>query len=227
MKTTLTLLFTIISFFCLQAQVGLNLGYKYNQAQDWQISNNSSTENALIGDGYSIGVDYWIPMKLYRIDFLPEVNFTQLESVEVYDLDAQFKQQWFSFFLNTNFYLFDLEGDCDCPTFSKTGNFFEKGFFVQASPGVSYFTQSVDFNETSFESETIAYSIGIGLGIDIGISDFFTITPMAGYRYHFPSNWDSLEAASAELPIDLSITGFESDVRQLYAGLRLGFRFRP
>lgn len=204
----------------------MNLGFRSNNAIDWEITDGGTSGTPITGEAYSIGIDYWIPMITYRVDFLPELNYSQLQEVTIDGLSANFNQNWFSFFLNTNIYLLDLEGDCDCPTFSKSGNFFEKGFFVQASPGISYLSQSIDFGDNQFETESLAYSLGVGIGLDIGISDFFTITPLATYRYHLPVEWEALNELAGEIPNDYGVLSSESSINQLHVGLRLGFRFR-
>jgi hypothetical protein len=225
MKKTTTLLFFTILALGLSAQIGINVGQRFNDAIDWQIEGNGVSRTALLGDGFSVGIDYWIPMKTYRVDFMPEVNYTQLEDITVVGPGSTFKQQWMSLFINTNFYLFDLEGDCDCPTFSKSGNFFSKGFFIQASPGISYLDQSIEFGDTTYESEVFAPSLGVGIGLDLGISDLITITPLVTYRYFFQADWEGLNTLIDELPVGFEITSSESTIRQFHAGVRLGLRF--
>jgi hypothetical protein len=226
MRYTLLIVIALLASNALvHAQIGINLGYRFNDATDWEITDGGTSGEAVLGDGFSVGLNYWIPMKAYRVDFLPEINYTQLQETSVEGLPANFNQNWWSFYLNTNFYLLDLEGDCDCPTFSKSGGIFEKGFFVMASPGISYLNQSIDFGDSEFTSESIAYSLGVGLGLDIGLSDFFTITPMATYRYHLPVEWEGLDQLSTEIPRDFSVLNAESPINQFYVGMRLGFRF--
>ena len=224
MKTTLyTLTILFVSTLSLQAQLGINLGYRINNAPDWKAEINSEVTE-FPGDGFSIGLDYWIPMKAYRVDFLPEINYAQFEEITLEDV-ATFENKAYSFFLNTNIYLFDLEGDCDCPTFSKSGGFFSKGFFVQASPGITYLeSKREEQGGQSITEGTTSYSLGLGAGLDIGFSDFFTLTPIVSYRYFLSTTVENVEEST--LPGSVNYNEIDTNIKQVYAGVRLGFRFR-
>ena len=212
----------------LHAQLGLTGAYRFNEAPDWAYPAAVSDEPNALGNGWAVGADYWIPLGQTRIDLLPELNFGRSEqALSLLGDPYELTQNAFSLFLNTNFYLLDLEGDCDCPTFSKSGDFFQKGFFVQASPGISYFQyaiQSPESTASAIEDNTLAFSLGLAAGLDIGLSDVLTLTPMAGFRYYFPSEWAGLpETLQTAEPDPLFET--ESDIRQFWAGLRFGIRF--
>ncbi len=210
----------------LNAQLGLTGSALFNEASGWTYPIAITGATSPLGNGWAVGVDYWIPLGQTRIDLLPELNFGRSEqTLEFAGIPHEFTQNAFNFYLNTNFYILDLEGDCDCPTFSKSGDFFQKGFFLQVSPGVSYFQYAIQTQESTsvnIEDNALAFSIGAGAGLDIGLSDVLTLTPMAGFRYYFSSEWAGLEAVfpSPEgLPIQT-----ESSIEQLWAGLRLGIR---
>lgn len=212
----------------LSAQLGLTTAYRFNEAPDWAYPN-ALAESAPLGNSWAVGIDYWIPLGKTRIDLLPEVSFGQsVRTLQLSDLNRfEYRQNAYSLFLNTHFYVFDLQGDCDCPTFSKSGDFFQKGFFLQVSPGVSFFQYAIEeLSEDpglQADESQLAYSIGVGAGIDIGLSDVLTLTPMAGFRYYLPSEWEGLDEVVQKEP-DLPFTT-ESSIRQIWAGLRLGIRF--
>ncbi|MCR9100006.1 MAG: hypothetical protein NXI25_08655 [bacterium] len=212
----------------LNAQLGLSGSARFNDAPDWAYPASVAGQTNPLGNGWAVGVDYWIPLGQTRIDLLPELNFGRSEqTLDILGNPHEFAQNAFSLFLNTNFYVLDLEGDCDCPTFSKSGDFFQKGFFLQVSPGVSYFQHTIQTRESAavdIEDEAFAFSIGAGAGLDIGLSDFLTLTPMAGFRYYFPSEWAGLEEIFLTAEPD-PLFETESAVRQFWAGLRLGIRF--
>lgn len=229
MKVLIILFLSLSSFHLAIAQFGFVGRYQMNEAPNWVDAYQQSEK--YLGNGWSVGVDYWLRLKNYRIEFLPEINYGQFEynDQKSYINSADFVNKFYSFFLNSNIYLFDFEGDCNCPTFSKQGQFLKKGFFVQVSPGVSYMVGKVSFekpvvaNERIFESSSVAANIGVGIGLDIGISDFVTLTPMIGMRYFPNVKWDSLSKyAGSEIYAPLSI---ESAIWQATAGVRLGFRF--
>lgn len=228
MRISIIIIGALFLSFNLSAQLGLTGSYRLNEAPDWAYSAANTDDNSPLGNGWSVGVDYWIPLGQTRVDFLPELNVGQsVQTLSILGSEPfEFTQRAYSLFLNTNIYLLDLEGDCDCPTFSKSGDVFQKGFFLQISPGVSYAqrtTKRVSEAGTIFEEGTLAYSIGIGAGLDLGLSDIFTLTPMAGFRYYLPSEWDSLDKAFLATGLE-SFPERESSIRQLWAGLRLGIR---
>lgn len=209
------------------SQFGINAGYRLNHAPDWQwAASDAGTPDPVLGNGFSVGVDYWMRLKNYRLEFLPELNYSRFN--KTLPLDRETSNQFFSFFLNTNWYLFDFEGDCNCPTFSKQGQFLKKGFFVQLSPGITYlknsFTMPQDLlpdNKETIDSNSWAFSIGLGAGIDIGVSDLFTVTPMVGLRYFPSANWPQLSDLAPDKDGDLQE---KSAILQAYGGIRLGWR---
>lgn len=207
----------------LQAQFGIKGSYHFSDAADWQVTSaTSSTTESVIGNGWSVGVDYWFRLKNYRVEFLPELNYSQLNqdfSSEGWTNNASFT----SFFFNTNIYLFDIKGDCGCPTFSKQGPKIGTGIFVQISPGLTYAGSELVYQEQTFDANDISLSIGAAIGLDVGLSDLVTVTPMIGLRY-FPSiSWDSLGTADDESG-RLTVDEASSSLSQWYAGVRVGFR---
>lgn len=202
------------------SQVGINGAYRGHNAPEW------TNDVSLVGSGFSIGIDYWWRLKNQRIEFLPEFNVGRYRQHN--DLNQRFAHSFYSLFLNTNFYLFDFKGDCDCPTFSKQGDLLKKGFFVQLSPGLSYVQYKLSFSEATSpdelieaSSEELVFSIGAAVGLDIGVTDLITITPLIGARY-FPSlNWDELDMLP---PVDDDALITQSPLWQWSVGARLGLR---
>ncbi|MCO6480696.1 MAG: autotransporter domain-containing protein [Phaeodactylibacter sp.] len=235
MKYFATLTFAILLSTATFAQLGINATYRTNDARDWQYIGAGQPDQSLLpGSAFAIGLDYWIPMKAYRIDFVPEFNFSRMSNtIEIGNgaeiIQAALDNTWLSLFLNTNIYFLDLEGDCDCPTFSKSGGTFQKGFFFQLSPGVTWMDNQSKTSENESQSQHFAYSLGVGIGLDIGLSDILTLTPFAGFRYYLPTQWDGLDILSNPQPPVTptrtdAVLNEESSVRQFYAGLRLGVR---
>ena len=232
MKYITTLTFAILLNSAAFGQLGVSATYRANDAPDWQYAGAAQGPQGLLSEShFGFGVDYWLPMKAYRIDFLPEINFQRTSNaIELADFTGQAEVQlsntWLSLFLNANIYFLDLEGDCDCPTFSKSGGFLQKGLFLQASPGASWIQSKVENEGIAADSDDIAFSAAVGLGLDIGLSDILTLTPLAGYRYYLPTRWESLgsEAFITSPSGDAGIRSEESSIRQFYAGLRLGLR---
>lgn len=187
-------------------------------ASEWTDFLNKETQsNAGNYQGMHFGVDYWFRLPQKRVEFFPEFSY------EKYNQDfGDFKDEisTLNFYFNTNFYLFDFEGDCDCPTFSKGGDFFEKGFFIQVSPGISYFTSTFGPESEGIEDKNFHFGVGLGAGIDIGISDFLTITPLVKFTWLPSASREELELATESQPGDL-----DTSISQIYGGIRLGFRW--
>lgn len=221
MRKSALLLFFISVACVAQAQFGINVSYRVNDMPE-VIGNtigNPEQQDELLKNGINIGLDYWIPLKNIRIDFLPELNYGRYTST--FEPQATLEARFFNFFFNTNFYLFDLMGDCDCPTFSKKGSILSKGFFAQISPGFSLIDTSIKEAEES--AQDWGFNLGAGIGLDIGLSDFLTLSPTAGVRYYpnvkFAGNYLIEDQSSGGARVDNQF-----DILQWRAGLRLGFR---
>ena len=221
-------------------QVGITAGYLAYNAPDFNDYFENRTDldfsqsSDLDGGNFQIAVDYWFRLEKKRVEFLPEISFAQQNAQLVsitapdfgYEHDLTINTIQLNF--NTQIYPFDFEGDCDCPTFSKDGDILKKGFFIRVAPGVSFQNYSND-NSTmtiggvtteNFTDTGIAYNLRAGLGLDIGITDFITITPLA--QYTFVSNsGDALAFEDPSLPVAANNFSW----RHIFAGIRLGLRF--
>ena len=217
----------------LHAQFGLNVSYKQIDASGWD--NNIEAFTAINGEtqttfdnGLSYGIDYWFRLKKKRIEFMPELNYAGFSETwsNSESTVAEISTNFLSLYANTNIYLFDLGSDCNCPTFDKDGDILKKGFFFQISPGVSYvsnnFSNKVSNNDVG--QNTFAPSIGLGVGLDIGVSKFLTITPIVTYRQHFNVNWENMHDLLESNPI-LTGEDDETEVSMLSFGIRIGMRF--
>lgn len=174
----------VFLFQSAEAQFGISANYLSTNEQ-WEFSafDGFNAPENLVENGWSAGIDYWFRLKNKRIEFLPELNYASFTND--YTMDLRSQSDVYSFFFNTNFYLWDFNGDCDCPTFSKQGPTLEKGLFVQLSPGVSYWKLAYGNKDAPFlEDESAAFSIGAGAGFDIGITDLITLTPIVRLRYY-------------------------------------------
>jgi hypothetical protein len=218
MKNTLILSFLFFLIQNTSAQLGINTGVKIMNASEWTDFLNAETEsNAGNYRGFHVGIDYWFRFNEKRVEFLPEVSY------EKYSQDfglAKEKISSLNFYLNTNFYLLDFEGDCNCPTFSKGGDFFEKGFFIQVSPGISYFTSNFTAPNVDVTDKNFSFGLGLGAGFDIGVSDFLTITPIVKFTWLPNASREKLERAS-----ELSKDDLDTSLSQFYGGIRVGIRW--
>ena len=233
MKNIIFVLQFIFLVQTLSAQFGIRGYYQNMNADNWEqtinrFSNVDGSKPTPLNIGYAVGLDYWFRLKNKRLEFTPEVNYafyTEKWNSGTTNI-GELKATSYSLFLNTNLYLLDFDGDCDCPTFSKDGGLIEKGFFIQFSPGWSYYQLKYDAlisTTESREATTSAFSAGLAVGLDIGIIDMITITPIIGFRRHFGVEWEDLHTyfdSDEVLTVDNNKTG----IMTFHAGIRLGIR---
>lgn len=201
----------------LYGQIGFQGAYKKFTANGWYdfLRRENAVNVGSLG-GYAVGIDYWFRLKKKRIEFLPEISYEKYG--EAWG-GAEYEHEIIGFYFKTNIYPFDFGSDCDCPTWSKDGNLFTKGFFLQLSPGVWRLKNSI-VSETTIEDDDVNWTIGAGAGLDVGVSDFLTLTPIVKFYYSPGHTWKNLPDVRGE-PVEIT-----SSIQQLYAGIRLGFRWQ-
>lgn len=221
-----------LTFFCIStasiAQYGARVKYNLNTFSgfdDYIEQSTAGSNDKIFASNIGIGLDYWFRLKNYRIEFLPEVTMG-LKTSNEFDSNNIVSTTDFSSFgfnFNTQVYIFDLEGDCDCPTFSKQGPSLGKGIFLNISPGILYSTKAIDSEllDPASEESQVNFKIGVGIGYDIGISDLFTITPMFNYNLAFGLAFNDLENIGS-LATKPSV--IDSGMNQLQFQIRFGFR---
>lgn len=203
------------------AQYGINVGLRKNGSTNWQ---NFMGQDNFLDTGYKIGIDYWFRLKKVRVEFTPELNFSQFKEEYTSPLDDQFtfKNNIYGLHLNTNIYPLNFKDDCNCPTFKKDGQVIEKGFHFIISPGVNYFDLSI--NKDEYQTNDIVFSAGLGIGLDVGLTDYMTITPLVMYHRYFDADWEDLDKALNfvdDLPDNASTN---TDINQFFFGVRLSIR---
>ena len=212
-----SLLITSLTVF---AQFGIRAGYGSTSFKDWEgfaYRRIDVNKASFLNSGLNVGVDYWFRLKKRRIEFMPELGYTQFaaSSVDGYN----YSLSSFNAYLNVHVYLLDLAEDCNCPTFSKQGNTIKKGFFLHAAPLFRYYVQKAEGSQ-SISGNATGIGFRAGAGIDIGLSDFFTLTPMVAYEATGKSNWKDL----ATLDTNPANPDIKSSGSGLYGLMRLGFR---
>lgn len=202
------------------AQIGISAAYS-NVGTNFEFHNDFKGFNPSM----SFGVDYWFRLKNYRVEFYPQLSFLQ-SSTETYLNKFQETEelsqslQMIGGKLNTRFYIFDIEGDCDCPTWSKDGDVFKKGFFLLATGGVHNLTQTSGRATGESTVSDVAFTYGGGIGLDIGLSEYLTLSPFVTYELTNSTTW-SLH------PCDFcGQVADESKLTPLTAGLHLQYRWK-
>ena len=143
------------------------------------------------------------------------------------EVDQEFSASFIGFDFNTNLYLLDFASDCDCPTWSKDGSILDAGFFVQISPGVAYgdfsAQSTVGEEQNTSDDDHTAFKFGLGIGLDVGLNDIVTITPLITWQRYFGVEWESLstQVTNDVIPEDGNET---TDLDQLFFGLKVQVR---
>ncbi|WP_235295681.1 hypothetical protein [Portibacter marinus] len=197
------------------SQLGIHSRYQRINAELWNMWTN---EEQLFTNGYEIGLDYWFRLKNYRIEFLPEIYaFRSTTSSE----RSTFRFSSLGLAANAHFYILDFIGDCDCPTFSKDGNLFTKGFYLSIAPLLEYQNKQVISGDPMIaDFQNFGYGATIGAGVDFGVNDLITITPYVRFKFLPGSKWDTLALERAVAGQDETVTSLSF----FQFGLRLGFR---
>lgn len=200
-------------------QFGVNVKYLFGQSEYLD-------EVFLSQDGMQASIEYAFRLKEKRLEFHPGLGyrFTFFKDGNYYGEGAQ--QGYFHSIdldLNTSIYPFDFGGDCDCPTFSKDGNLIKKGFFFEVSPGVGYQTLernyymiNPDAEMPAIASSNLIFKLGAGVGLDIGLTEEWTLTPMFSWTKIFPKEYDGLD--------EYGNSGTLEDQTYLSAGLRVAYK---
>ncbi len=206
-KLLITLLLIVGLFHWAQAQFGVRAQLALATIQS-DVAEQSPP--AFEHQGIQVGAWYWFRLKNIRIEFTPELSYGYFKHDQATaDISTTFEMKQFGLSVPINIYPFDFDSDCGCPTFAIDNDFIQKGLFFQLIP--AYFISTFELlNGTTVDDNQNNYAgIGAGVGLDIGINDLITVTPLINY-FHYP-----LTSDSEPRPVH------EQDVR---FGLRFSFR---
>lgn len=203
-------------------QFGGNVRYIFGTSETLELAHISQ-------DGIQASLEYGFRLKQNRVEFrpglgyrftLPKPNFEGT----MYSFDLDF---------NTAIYPFDFAGDCDCPTWSKEGTLIKKGFFIEVSPGIAYQTLQrnyilsdyipIELEPTDISSSNLLWKLGAGVGLDIGISEQITITPMLTVTMLSDAEWEGMSRYAYSGPYKLETDDFS----YLGAGIRVAYKPDP
>ena len=156
----------------LSAQFGVTSFYNFNEVRTRDFPGITMTHDEVLDydNSQEVAVHYWFRLAKQRVEFQPTVYYARQLS------DGPLAANEFGLQFKTNVYLFDLGTDCNCPTFGKQGPQVQKGLFLQLSPGVA-------FHQFEGQDRSTLFTVGGGVGIDFGISNLLTLTPIAAVRY--------------------------------------------
>jgi hypothetical protein len=219
----LLILLLAFTFTSVDAQIGIRANYgrsNFAQFEEQALKFLPTKNTGFLNSSSSFGLDYWFRLKKRRVEFLPEIAYTSYGKTELNN-NMAYDAQSFDFYFNTQIYLLDLAEDCNCPTFSKQGNTIKKGFFFHIAPMVKYFSFGGKSEFGPVNSDAVTVGIRGGFGLDLGINDLITITPMIAYERSSMANWKEMSKINEDgVPRDVS-----SNYSKLSGEVRLGLRF--
>ncbi|NJC24769.1 hypothetical protein [Neolewinella antarctica] len=220
-RTLLLSLFAAFLSLPLTAQFGVTTTYNINNINGEALVDGLPYDVFPIDNGYEIQAHYWFRLPNKRIEFQPTVFYAGA-SIDAFNAGPAVTFQDFGFQFEVNVYPFDFGGDCGCPTFGKQGPKLEKGFFVQLFPGIARRSVRSNGGIAADLAET-AFVYGGGIGLDIGVSNLLTLTPIATVR-RGRSPYASLKSTDGTgNPVTL---GNDNDQLMSYQlGIQATFRF--
>ncbi len=191
-------------------QYGVNLRY--------QFSNSPTLDSGQISqEGIQASLEYHFRLRQKRLEFHPGLGYRT--TFNQADLTGYFSSIDFDF--GTSIYPFDFQGDCHCPTFSKDGVLFKKGFFLEVIPGVGSQTfkriksDPDDPARLPITSNKLVFKLGLAAGLDIGLSDQFTLSPMLSATFLSSDHWQGLHLDGSDGTLDHYVC-FGAGVRLTY-----------
>jgi hypothetical protein len=209
MKKILPIL--IVLFTCtstLSGQLGLDISYQKSNYPDWNdiLKDQGFDQVELFRHGYGIGLDFGFGLPQYRVEFYPGVAYKR--SVTEYAdfgfenaVDYRFDLKQFGIQVRTQVYPLDLlsKKGMQCPSFHRGEDVLTKGWFVLFQPGVLYSIRELDgyrylnlsepLEVVSREGKLI-FDFSIGTGLDIGLSESFSISPSIRYGFILGERWN-------------------------------------
>ncbi len=210
------LVFVIVLFIVESAatQVSFSGYYSALSAPGWKNAIESKANGELHDwNGFNVSVASYFRLKEKRLEFEPELGFSKNRATMA---DASISTQKVALGLNILYYPFDFYNDCNCPVWAKPGNVFDKGFFLLLYGGGAWFERK--FNSNSFQDTDISLQefFGFGAGLDLGLSEVLTFTPLFRRVYYPQVDWKYISGNETEV----------SFVKNWQVGLKIGVRFK-
>ncbi|MBK8955621.1 MAG: hypothetical protein IPM34_08700 [Saprospiraceae bacterium] len=140
----------------------------------------------------NFGLSYAIQFKKVRIELHPGLS-VGYGGGEFLNSDLNFNQFTAKVLLPMTIYPFDLSSDCNCPTFNKQGEVFEKGLHFIVQPGIGHAWRTVDELDKPENSKTSEAEIGLGIGFDFGLNRHSTLNFYALLAQHLNGKYSISE----------------------------------
>lgn len=174
MKQSKIAFWLLISFFHLDvnAQIGI-------QVSGTNHLLNPNTSSSLLQlealKSVDLGISYSLRLKKVRIELHPGVSLAY-GSGDFLESDLAFSEKGASLNVPILFYPLDFADDCNCPTFNKQGEVFEKGLYILIQPAIRHIWRSLNDQDTFPKFQGFQPEIGLGLGFDFGLSRQTTLS---------------------------------------------------
>ena len=138
-------------------------------------------------------LEYGFRLKQKRVEFHPGIGYRLAPGAE----NPEGRLNAFLVDFAVAVYPFDFGGDCNCPTFSKDGETFKKGFFLAITPGLALqqFKRTANLpgipEPATSTDDQLSGTLGLSAGLDLGLSDRWTLTPLVSYTRYFSTTFDT------------------------------------
>lgn len=226
MRQIVLIVFIVLGFQLTQAQFGVRMKYGSLSPESLPVMIELyewPDQRSLTA--FEIGLEYWWKPMERRLEIMPELAYGWHETLQAVSTAAFSSASSYSasVLVNVRAYPMDFNSDCDCPTFSKDGNFFTKGFYVELGPGIHY-TKHEGINPQmpliDQSSSNTSWRVHAGVGLDIGLSNLITLNPF--FSYNWIGKDDRVQIASRVDPTADPI--YEAGATASFVGLRVAFR---
>lgn len=237
-KYFLSLLIVLLGTPFLFGQLGLNVNYHKSKFPGWDdvLQNDGISDFHIFNQQYQIGLDLGFRLRQYRVEIYPGFAYTRGgHSYSSYSATGshfiEFDLTQYNFFVRTQVYPLDLlsKKGMQCPSFYRGGDIFTKGWFLSVQPEFIYSKKKMEGYRMdspggedllSELSSKLIFGFGIGTGLDIGISESFSISPNLMYTFLLGEKWPGFsEAFDQQSFNDATAASYVS------YGLRIGLWF--
>ncbi len=204
------------------AQFGVSARYSTNSYGFWSELTEGINGTSLWDNNMEFAIDYKFRRPgEKRVELFLEGKFlsNSTSMISPGGNDRIFNMKGFGLGLNTNVYFLDLNGDCDCPTFGKEGGLVKKGLYLQFNTAVSFWDKEAEFFSNTNDS-SLLLDVGVGLGLDIGISNLLTISPLATISYYPLATWERFALEQGIL--DQANPNSKTTISMFKIGVRIG-----
>ncbi len=174
------------------AQLGLGGGLRYTHPTEWQalLEAARGISAAAPARGSYATLSYWFRLRSVRVEFAPGLRLAQqqfgLDPEADLSLDIlQAAVEW-----PVQVYPFDLNSDCDCPTFSKQGSAWQKGLFVAVVPSLAWQRYAPPQEMPLPKGTQLVVALALRAGLDVGITNAWTLTLQASAFATQPWVWE-------------------------------------